>query len=426
MADEIITGNQSVTGNQLVTGNSSITGDLTIHGVSTILGENIVEGNELVKGNLTVEGNQTIIGTQTVIGQNITNQTINSSQTISGTQVITDDQVINNNQTILGDQTVIGNQVITKGIKNLADQEIFGKLDAKSTVMIGGTAYTKKLKFVKEFSSTLENSIGVSVLPDQNPTNYTLTLPRIEPNQRSLLVANPTVDAHIFKLEWVRALSSGASMRDVFFEDFWSSGPWIQRFSTSTETRVVSELNPQAILSSAKYLGLCEIKANGNLQIGNQEPISLTRMAPTIISFRVHPNLEATPVGDCFFGIFGIVGFTFEYTSGTTIVFDIETNTNATVQSPTLVMIASGSTQKFKIDKRFYNLNLAIANDQIVLKIDAVEIATIPFSLASPVNNQITTKIGARSTGLSFYLDLIKISQLTNLDDTNFPSLGMF
>ena len=86
---------------------------------------------------------------------------------------------------------------------------------------------------------------------------------------------------------------------------------------------------------------------------------------------------------------------------------------------------------KYKIDNRFYNLNIAIVNDTITLKIDDKEISSMPFFVSSPSGQQNKTTIGAISSGVQevansgvpFYLDLIRISQTSNLDDATFSSL---
>ena len=443
MADQTVAGNEVITGNQTISGTQTISSGQTVNGNSSIAGNLTISHDEVIYGNQTVHGNQVIDGTQTITGQVITSQNISSNQTVHGTQVITADQVIENNQTVIGTQTVVGEQIVTK------KSSILGRLEALSTAFLGNIAYVKKAKFVNTYPELDTDFVdGVTLAADQLTENYKLVLPRVAPEVRSVLIARPTAVAREYVLDWVSSLGNSASAREVFFEDFWITGPWTMKFGTSANVRAVTESEPQSIQSSSKYLGLCEIQPKGSLLLGANESFLLSRLFPTIITFRVHPNTTIPGVvGNCFFGVLNYCGFTFEYTTGITEVYDFETgatlnigvttvvnpenNVTLTVNKPSLFMKASGSNTKYKIDNRFYNLNIAIVNDTITLKIDDKEISSMPFFVSSPSGQQNKTTIGAISSGVQevanyggpFYLDLIRISQISNLDDATFSSL---
>ena len=430
MADQIITGNETISGNQTINGSTSILGSITI------------SSDEIVNGNQIVHGNQVIDGSQTISGQVITSQYVSNDQTINGNQVITADQVIQNNQIIIGTQTVVGEQVVTKG------SLILGRFEAQQLMLLGNNAFIKKAKFVNSYPETDVDSInGVTIVPSQITENYKLILPRVAPDTRSLLVASPTTIAREYALEWTSSFGNTVSAREIFFEDFWINGPWQIKFNANTSVRIVTESEPPSIQPSDRYLGLCEIQQKGTLFLKSNEEFSLSRLEPTFITFRVHPNISNPGVvGNCFFGILDYFGFTFEYTTGITEVYDFETgttmnvgvntvididsNTAITVSKPSLFMTATGSNSKYKIENKFYNLNIALANNTAVLKINEKEISSIPFFVPSPTGQQNKAVIGAVSSGsqndpnsgVPFYIDLIRISQRLNLDDA-FSSL---
>lgn len=437
MADQIITGNQTISGNETIGGNQ------TVNGSTSILGSLTISSDEIVNGNQIVHGNQIIDGSQTISGQVITSQYVSNNQTVSGNQVITADQVIQNNQTIIGTQTVVGEQVVTKG------SLILGRFEAQQLMLLGNKVFIKKAKFVNSYPETDVDSInGVTIVPNQTTENYKLILPRVAPDTRSLLVANPTTTAREYALEWTSSFGNIIATREIFFEDFWINAPWSQKFNANTYVRIVTESEPASIQPSDRYLGLCEIQQKGTLLLKSNEEFSLSRLEPTFITFRVHPNTSNPGViGNCFFGVLNYCGFTFEYTTGITEVFDFETGATMnvgvttcvdpengsaiTVNEPSLFMKATGSSAKYKIDNKFYNLNIAFANNKIVLKINEKEISSIPFFVPSPTGQQNKSTVGVVSAGVQdvtdsgvpFYLDLIRISQTSNLDDVEFSSL---
>lgn len=308
----------------------------------------------------------------------------------------------------------------------------------------------------------------------------TISFPLIGPETGDMLYVERN-DTGVNQLSW----RQNNMTHEVFVEHFWINYPWWNKLNSDKIIFADSTNLPINLTANDKYLGLAELAQGAYFKIPTIDfSTSLNNINPLIITFRVKPKYlhklvasktdpkqigditvestnegtlkkfvltgesdaaavwkEITPTqingvtgittGKAFFGIFGVAGFTFDVFGG----YDAEmrdVNTGRVVAPnlsdtmPYLTVSVTGSNTKFKFPNEFLNLNLVIADNTIIAKINDIIVSRIEIGLNSIEQNLIGNinvgstslrEIGARTDSLNFYIDLVKVTEICHFDD---------